>query len=223
MLENVEAIEAPNILMYPLFAHNVYKVKVDPNRYDKEAIVGQMMRNYAKNTQRNNWDNESILHHTYNDGLNPNFEIVDGSNGLIPLYGEILMDLTKKLDLQGVVNFQFNFANFAINTQYMRKHSHEFGQESFGSTIFATVHYIKFNKKLHSGTTFINPKCQNPRHKFILKESTKNSFCFDEWEIDVEEDDMLIFPAYLEHYVKNKPDTNWEYPRIVSSTNITVV
>jgi len=201
---------------YPLFAHNIYKFKVDPSRYDKEDIVGKMMRNYAKNPQRNNWDNESILHHTYNDSLNANFEIIDGNNGLIPLYGEILVNLIKELDLQGAVNFQFGFANFAINSQYMKKHAHE-------NNIFATVHYIKFKKELHSGTTFVNPKCQNPLYKFILKKTTKNSYCFDEWEIDVEEDDMLIFPAYLIHYVKNKPDANWEYPRIIASTNIAVI
>jgi hypothetical protein len=204
---------------YPLFAHNVYKFKVDPSRYDKEAIVNKMVRNYSKNPQRNNWDNESILHHTYNDGYNPEFEIVDGSEGLIPLYGEILVNLTKELALQGAVNFNFALANFSINTQYMKKHAHVDG----GRAIFATAHYIKFNKDLHFGTTLINPAHQNATYKFVLEKSTKNSCYFNEWEIEVEEDDMIIFPAYLEHYVKNKSDANWEYPRIIASTNIQVI
>jgi hypothetical protein len=40
--------------------------------------------------------------------------------------------------------------------------------------------------------------------------------------VDVEEDDLLIFPSYLEHYVKAKTGTDFSYPRIIVSINIDV-
>jgi hypothetical protein len=177
-----------------------------------------MMSNYEKQPLRNNWDKESILHHTYNDGYNPEFEIVDGSEGLIPLYGKALMELTKSLSLVGAVNISFKLSNVAINTNYMRKHDH-----NYPNTIFATTHYVKFDKNTHPNTTFVNPAFKTVQFPLnMLGKKTENSIYSEEWEIDVEEDDMLIFPAHLEHYVKAKENTSWSYPRLVVSANVDI-
>jgi len=216
-----------NLTHYSLFPTDVYKVRIDPNSYDKSALVEKMQANYKIAPYRNKWDESSVLHHTYNDGDNNSFHVIDGAD-LIPVYGQIFVELVNQLQLGKPLNFTFKLANVAMNTEYMKVHDHGSVDPNY-QCIFSCVHYVKYNKKEHPNTTFVNPlKLDKENMLFdkycvsLNKSRLNSSTYFDTWEIDVEEDDMLIFPAYLEHYVKAKDDADFTYPRIIVSLNMDI-
>jgi len=94
---------------------------------------------------------------------------------------------------------------------------------------FSMVHYILFDDKEHVATTFVNP---NPtaaealihfRPQFINrvnKKDTRHSFCMTHFTpSDIKQGDLIIFPAYLSHFVK--PNTSTK-KRITITLNITL-
>ena len=48
-----------------MFPSQIYKTRIDPKSYDKEEIIRTAMENYEKDPSKNNWDDESDLHHCY--------------------------------------------------------------------------------------------------------------------------------------------------------------
>lgn len=215
------------LIKQTLFPTNVYKVRIDPTKYDKETLVSKMQANYAIAPQRNNWDSSSVLHHTYNDGENSNFHVIDGAD-LVPVYGQVFVELVNQLKLIKPLNFRFKLANVAMNTKYMKIHDHGSIDPNY-QCIFSCVHYIKYSKQNHPNTTFANPiKLDSENILFdkycasLDKNQTDSSTYFDTWEVDVDEDDLLIFPSYLEHFVKAKEDVDFSYPRIITSINMDI-
>ncbi len=71
-----------------IFGLPIYIIKVDPNSYDKQSLLKTIESNYSKDSYRNKFDDdESNLHHSYSDELNPKFEKVDYDKvGLIDVY-----------------------------------------------------------------------------------------------------------------------------------------
>ena len=55
-----------------LFGFPIHNVKIDPNSYDKENIVGDIKKNYEIDSDRNEWGS-SNLHHPYGDWENEKF------------------------------------------------------------------------------------------------------------------------------------------------------
>ena len=74
---------------------------------------------------------------------------------------------------------------------------------------FNAVHYVKFNKKEHMGTTFHNRNSYvdflpNLREKFYEIKSANditNSWAMENWTFNVEEDEICFSPAVLQHSV----------------------
>jgi hypothetical protein len=217
-----------DVTAYSLFPTNVYKTRIDPSSYDKDTLVDKMMANYELEPQRNNWDAVSILHHTYNDANNSKFQAISVEE-LKPLYNEIVNKTVRGLSLLKPLNFKFNIANIAINTKYMQLHDHGSPDPNL-ECAFSCIHYIKYKKDMHPNTTLVNPFQLTPdRGSFdkyrsaINHKDITNSVFSSEWEIDVEEDDMIIFPAYLEHYVRAKTNADFTYPRLIVALNIDVI
>ena len=216
-----------------LFPINVYKHKVDPNFYDKQNIINACKHNYTIDPNRNNWDNKSELHHTYNDWDNPKFEKIDVST-LIPVYVNVCHKLLSVLDLKiNVVNLHVAISNVSVNTVYMKPHNH-FSQSSL--CIITGVHYLSLGDK-HTSTIFMNPslgfdisdenKLQqneefyfNTSEKIFNKNLSTGSCYHKEHIIQTEEDDIILFPTHLNHYVKNLKASFFDKPRIVVAFNL---
>tara|TARA_S200002703_G_scaffold92254_1_gene79745 strand:+ start:1558 stop:2061 length:504 start_codon:yes stop_codon:yes gene_type:complete len=82
--------------------------------------------------------------------------------------------------------------NYYKKQQFQEPHTHEGG---FG---FTAVHYLIYDPKVHSKTEFTNKEITPP---------------------DVEEGDLLIFPCWWEHFVK---ENNSEKPRLTVAFTITI-
>ena len=210
-----------------LFSCPIYKVRIDPNSYDKEKIINDIKYNKSLKNTRNaphqTIGSPSDIHHGYRDFDNVNFrpinyeKLIDAYPEIFEIFFDKVIHSTKKF------KFKFEIVNYSAITegQWLPSHNH------VGFDDFATVHYLNL-KKEHIPTTFQNPMKFAPYIKYIRPElidildnrGSDNSYLWEWFQVSVEEDDMLIFPAALDHEVLVQGPT--KEPRITISTNISV-
>ena len=186
----------------PLFGFPVYHSNIDKNKYDKKKILKPILDNFKESKIRDNWGDgirESRIHHSYNDYDNDEFKKPDYSS-LIPIYREEIQKYFNSMPTKPL-NFKFEIVNYTCMTQgyYMSSHIHT-------NCDFSAVHYLKFKGE---PTVFRNT---NAYSKFLsivypkiarslLTDWLENSWAFEHCKIDTKEDDLVIFPAMLEHAV----------------------
>ena len=191
-----------------LFSSCLYKTKIDPCSFNKADIVATLKRNYYKGT-RNNWDPESDLHHLYDDWSNPNFEEVDFSQ-VILVYLKLVSDFlaTQKFSVRFNYDVIITNATVYAESQHMSEHDH-----IEDAVIFTGVHYISAPKNC-SPLTFVSPLLMmqyNPHPAIKLYNElfdyrdVNNSVYYKNYNLQIEEDDFIIFPAYLRHKVLPNP------------------
>ena len=222
-----------------LFACPIYKIRIDPNSYDKEKMINDIKYNKSKSNTRNNSKTTldfCDIHHGYKDEGNKNFRPINYKK-LNEVYNSIFTKFfneevsitADKFDWQSVI------VNYAAMTkgQYLPIHDH-LGQyhpenlfEEESTCDFSTVHYLNY-KKEHTLTRFTNPayfsrflKWMQPRaYSIVDRLDPTNSYLFENFYFPAEEDDIIIFPAALMHEVIIQGQT--DEPRITISTNISV-
>lgn len=209
-----------------LFSVPVWKTKIDPCSYDKTKLIAEIEENYSKAPVRNKWDESSNLHHCYGDWYNADFTMPK-----IPdLMQEYQNTIKKFMDQfpfrENIVNnWRANFTNITAmkNGQNMALHDHIDSPNSF----FTATHYIQFDKETHKSTCFNNPSTAAIYDITLGGISRKMDICqensgyFQSWEIPAEEDDLVIFPSFLKHKVRETKNT--EKLRIVGVLNIELI
>jgi len=208
-----------------LFSCPIYKIRIDPNSYDKEQILKDIKYNKSLKIRRNdteqNFDNCDI-HHSYNDFDNEDFRKINYDK-LTAVYQEIFhFFFDKVLFTTKEFNWNYEIVNYTALTegQYLPTHNHI-------ESTFATVHYLNF-KDDHKFTRFDNPAgfafyvkpIQPELYNVLNNKAIDNSYLYNRWDISVEEDDMLIFPGVLMH--KIRPVGQTKEPRITISTNLKI-
>jgi len=207
-----------------LYGLPIYLEKINPKTYQKNKILSQIKKNYSISNERNNWSKNSHLktdiHHSILDDENKKFNKINYYN-LVNEYKKIIDNFFEKTNLKNSFNFKYNIVNYTCSNQnsFMIPHIH-------GDCSFSLVHYISFDKKQHIPTIFKSPYYfsnllpNNEKLKNIFDcKFEENSWLNKEWVFDTEEDDVVIFPAILEHYVRN---LNSEKLRITISVNISI-
>ena len=211
-----------------LFSFPIYKIRIDPNSYDKEKILNNIKHNKRLKNTRNTHTigGGADTHHSYMDFDNEEF-IPINYDKLEDVYLETYDDFFNKIlytssnddDTQTTYRYKFTIVNYSAMTegQQLLKHKHL-------DCDFATIHYLNF-KHDHIPTTFYNPYCGSgffkslqPDLSKILAKHRDNSYMWTEILFPVEEDDMLIFPATLMHEVSLQGPT--KEPRVTISSNI---
>ena len=186
-----------------LFGFPVGIYKINPSNYNKEKIVSDIIDNYKIDSNRNNWNKSSNIPHELDDRNNDNFKKINYSS-LLPLYDEKIKEYLNNFKIIEDYHYKFEIVNYTCSSsgQYMKKHMHN-------DCAFTAVHYIKFNKEEHRGTTFHN---RHPHVDFIPSFKQKfyeikdmndiaNSWAMKAWTFGVEEDDICFSPAKLMHSV----------------------
>ena len=161
-----------------LFTHNIFKYYIDSKSYNKQSIVDTINSNYNKQKDRNFFDNhvlvKSDIHHSYNDVGNKELPMPDYSS-LLPVY----------------------------KNQFMRRHHH------LPSADFSSIHYLQFDEE-HSPTLFYNPGDTIAKSYMAMRDNMVESLDLEhhsnsgyaEYTAPIyKEDDMIIFPGYLEHEI----------------------
>ena len=208
-----------------LFGIPIYKIKIDPNSYDKENLLSTIKKNYSLGP-RNKYDfYNSKMHMSYDDEDNEKFENMNYSK-LKKVYDNIFNEFVKKLKLnyKGHINLVYDILNYTVSNKdnYMGFHNH------LPNDDFACVHYLQMDKN-HLGTQFENTQKFGKYYRYMRpyvydamdNKEEINSFVFDTFTLDVEEDDMVIFPTVADHGIK-KIDTVSDKLRITIATNLTL-
>jgi hypothetical protein len=211
-----------------LFACPIYKIRIDPNSYDKEKIINDIKYNKSLENTRNephqNIGGISDTHHSYRDFDNENFRPINYEK-LITVYLEIFKEFLEKQKItKEDFSFNFNIVNYSAITegQWLPVHNHMGSGDDF-----ACIHYLNF-KNDHNQTNFKNPAIFAPFAKYIQPELSNmlddmvpdNSYFWEYFKLSTEEDDMFIFPSMLGHEVVVQGPT--KEPRISISTNIKI-
>ena len=72
---------------------------------------------------------------------------------------------------------------------------------------FSAIHYVLFDPEIHESTVFQNP--QESVHAFMFDDEFMdpklNEHLPENYETDVQEGDIIIFPSHLRHFVKRNP------------------
>jgi hypothetical protein len=203
-----------------LFGLPVMRTKIDKNSYDKKSIVSTIEKNFKLNKKRNLWDKRSILHHAYDDFFNPKYHNINFST-LLPVYNKALLDVFKKIVVFLGFEFKFTIINYTClsKSNHMASHVHP-------GVDFTAVHYIQFDKKYHTPTTFENHlpcidyvnKLTPKLTKILSNKDDLNSWAYKDWMLDIEEDDFCFSPAFLKHRID--PQTSKNKNRITIVLNI---
>lgn len=209
---------------YDFFSSFIFRDKINPLEYNKSDIVNSCIENYKIDKNRNNWDGESVLHHAYDDFENDKFLKLDLTE-VRKIYYKILYSFFKENFYQ-LSNIQVNskIVNVSVNTKFMNWH-HHFGYSNNEHDMFSFVHYIKFEKENHGKINFKNPlmfsEYTRPSSILMCEMGPKNMDVFQSSiEVDVEEDDLIIFPSYFEHMVFQKNEIVESSPRIMIAGNV---
>tara|TARA_R100001086_G_scaffold90058_1_gene44285 strand:- start:344 stop:994 length:651 start_codon:yes stop_codon:yes gene_type:complete len=201
----------------------VYKTSINSNSYDKQKLVETIENNYSKQAVRQNWSKSyfrSDIHHSVMDENNPKFKKPDYSS-VEKAYQAPVTEFIQNLNIKNPVNVKHQVVNYtaAKHASLLEPHIHT-------ECEFSLVHYVKFDKTENSPTILMNPYAfqdywerKSKLMKIVHTENVENSWLFDEWAFSTDEDDILIFPAIMKHYVKNDESKNL---RITLSANINV-
>ena len=206
-----------------LFGIPIYKTKIDPSLFDKEKIVSTISKNYSLGP-RNNFDQyNSNAHMSYADEDNSKFEALDYSK-LKKVYDNVFSNFVKslKLDYEGNINCEYDVINYTVSNKddYMGSHNH------LPANDFGCVHYLQLGED-QLGTKFENTHIFSGYFKYLRpnmynsmdKHDTINSYTGSYYTLNVEEDDMIIFPSIAEHGI-NKLDKLSDKLRITIATNL---
>ena len=206
-------------MIYNMFPTQIYKCKIDPESYDKEKLIYECTQKYAENPYHNLWDDVSDLHHYHRDFIN-----MPDMKGLGKSYGKAIDDYMSQI--KGKFNYKWQLINLAVNSKYMKMHDHFYRRNGWQG-MFGSTHYISYDPDQHKPTKFINPLIfgqyshnTNDVMHMLDKDDYNNSAWWPECTMDVEEDDMIIFPSYLKHVVEKGINLNINKPRIIGVCNI---
>ena len=184
-----------------------FTAKINPDLYEKKEILSQIEKNYKVSKVRNNWSpsaySKTDIHQSIEDERNPKFKKINYYS-LPKQYEKIIANFFQKLFLQKNFNFTYSIVNYTCvrHNSIMMPHIH-------ADCAFSLIHYISFDKKQHTSTIFKSPYYFNqllPHRKSlqtIFANKEENSWTYREWAADTDEDDIIIVPAILEHYVRN--------------------
>jgi|TARA_R100001460_G_scaffold4116_1_gene11909 hypothetical protein len=186
-----------------IFGFPIMSTKINKNSYDKKNIVSTIETNFKINNKRNNWDKESLLHHSANDRNNLKYKKINFKS-ILPVYKETILSMLKKLNTICNYSFEFDISNYTClsNNNFMKPHIH-------ADCHFTAVHYLQFDKKNHKGTRFINTlpftdyikEIAPGLYNVLSLNDNKNSWLCESWIDNVEEDDFYFYPAYLKHTI----------------------
>ena len=212
----------PNEINY-IWGLPAYITKINPKLYEKNKILSQIEKNYEVSKVRNNENTGSFfktdIHQSLEDEDNPKFKKINYYS-LPQQYKKIIVDFFNKLSFQKEIKFSYNIANYTCvrHNSVMLPHMHT-------DCTFSLIHYLSLDKKQHLPTIFKSPYYFNqllPQQKNlrnIFANQKENSWIYKEWVIRPEEDDIVIVPAVLEHYVRNLDSKK---SRITIAVNISI-
>lgn len=209
-----------------LFGVPYYSTKIDPLLYNKSEIISSILENYSQDPLRNVWDNNdtvltSKLHQGVNYFTNKNY-IKINFNPLISIVQDKILNFFDHLNFSKKFGYKFRIVNYTCMDQgnFLKDHNHKCD--------FSGILYLKFNKDIHKPTAFVNGNnfsqylnYFSPASSLLDTSDIDNSWVSPYFSVPVNEDDFVIVPGCLNHFVPPFDGTNDLRMTIVFNIDLT--
>lgn len=108
--------------------------------------------------------------------------------------------------------------NYYVDGEYQEIHNHVVDNVFQKASHFSCIHYLKFNPEIHLPTTFLDPLKLLRYHSLEMESNHYEP----NYNLDVQEGDLIMFPSYLEHFVRKSQPTPKD-PRITVAFNLHIL
>tara|TARA_R110000823_G_scaffold226940_1_gene354452 strand:- start:40 stop:693 length:654 start_codon:yes stop_codon:yes gene_type:complete len=213
-----------DINFHYLFGLPVLITSIDSNSYDKEKLLDTINKNYEKQKIRANSKTTQLfktdIHNSNADEQNPLFEKLDYTS-VSKCYNKPIEKYLSNITYPQELKYNFRIHNYTAvkHNSFMNPHIHP-------NCDFAMVHYVSFDSTQHLSTVFLNPyffsgfiRNETTLINALHKDSVASSWVYEEWVYKVKEDDVIIFPSILKHYIRNLDSDKL---RVTFASNISI-
>tara|TARA_R100000152_G_C6757379_1_gene181192 strand:+ start:244 stop:885 length:642 start_codon:yes stop_codon:yes gene_type:complete len=197
-----------------LFPIHIYQTHIKENELIKDELSNNIDK-YVKDKSLkipDGWLTDSLQTSYEYDSIN--IELFD-SNSIVHDY--YMKYLFKIFDKPVELNIKEMWFNYYSNGEYQEPHHHIDGGLLNNQSHFSCIHYLKFNENIHEPAIFTDPVSLTRAHSV---EMDSNNYV-ERYIPNVREGTLLMFPSYLEHYVRKNAPTP-DDPRVTIAFNIVV-
>ena len=196
-----------------LFPIHIFQAHIKENELIKEEL-SHAIENYRDKGDSKvpeGWLTDNLL--TSFDADNFNLKLFSKSQVTQRLYEKYIL---KFFDRPTKVNVLEMWFNYYSNGEYQEVHTHVQPDMFAPRPHFSCIHYLKFDPEVHQPVVFNDPIGILRQTNSIELDSNNYD---DEYEPQLREGSIIMFPPYLEHYVPKSEPTP-DNPRISVAFNI---
>jgi hypothetical protein len=196
-----------------LFPIHIYQTHIKENELIKDELSNNIEK-YVKDKSLKiprGWLTDNIK--TSFGKSKINIELF-GDNSIVHDYYEKY--LSKIFDKDVKMRIEQMWFNYYSNGEYQEQHRHiERASVMNDKPHFSCIHYLKFNENIHEPAIFVDPLSLIRSHSIEIDSNNYN----ERYVPNVREGSLLMFPSYLEHYVRKNAPTP-DDPRVTIAFNI---
>lgn len=196
-------------LAYNIFPVTIYKTRIEDNDFLKEKIVSGVEKALPELDSPEDWATDNLK--TSFEGEPKGKEVLIGKNNLLlkEKYSNAISEIfDREIAWEIVDDIWYNYYE---KGSYQELHEHI--ADPFQKIHFSCIHYLSYDKDVHTAAEFHDPISSIRSHSFTLDKD----FVGDFFVSQVEEGDLIMFPSYLQHRVL--PQKVSDIPRITLSFN----
>jgi len=196
-------------LAYNIFPVTIYKTRIEDNDFLKEKIVSGVEKALPELDSPEDWATDNLK--TSFEGEPKGKEVLIGKNNLLlkEKYSNAISEIfDREIAWEIVDDIWYNYYE---KGSYQELHEHI--ADPFQKIHFSCIHYLSYDKDVHTAAEFYDPISSIRSHSFTLDKD----FVGDFFVSQVEEGDLIMFPSYLQHRVL--PQKVSDIPRITLSFN----
>lgn len=197
---------------YNIFPLTIYHTSISDNDYLKELLVPKIEKAIPELEIPKHWATDNLRTSFESEPKGNEIFTKENNSILTDYYNKAITELFDKEVAWEIVNGIWY--NYYEKNSYQERHEHI--ASPFEKIHFSCVHYLSYDKEVHTATEFRDPISALRAHSLTLD----RDFVGDYFMPTVEEGDLIMFPAYLEHRIFPQKVSNT--PRITLSFNFEV-
>ena len=196
-------------LAYNIFPVTIYKTRIEDNDFLKEKIVSGVEKALPELDSPEDWATDNLK--TSFEGEPKGKEVLVGKNNVLlkKYYSDAISEIfDREITWEIVDDIWYNYYE---KGSYQELHEHI--ADPFQKIHFSCIHYLSYDKGIHTPAEFQDPISAVRAHSLTLDKDFVGDFYIPQ----VKEGDLIMFPAYLQHRVL--PQKVSDIPRITLSFN----
>ena len=196
-------------LAYNIFPVTVYKTRIKDNDFLKEKIVSGVEAALPELDSPEDWATDNLK--TSFEGEPKGKEVLVGKNNVLlkKYYSDAIYEIfDREITWEIVDDIWYNYYE---RSSYQELHEHI--ADPFQKIHFSCIHYLSYDREVHTPAEFQDPISAIRAHSLTLDKDFVGDFYIPQ----VEEGDLIMFPSYLQHRVL--PQKVSDIPRITLSFN----